>query len=74
VNKTETETTVETRKDSSAEELTAMKESLGEILLALQCLLTPKERQELWQCFESLLAQYAEKKREQGGGGSRTHE
>ena len=70
----ETATTVESRKRSSAKELAVMKESLGEILLALQCQLTPKERQELWQCFESLLAQYAERKREQGGGGSRTHE
>lgn len=70
----ETATTVETRKHSSAKELATMKESLGEILLALQCLLAPKERQELWQCFESLLAQYAEKKKEQGGGRIRTDE
>ena len=70
----ETATTVESRKHSSAKELPVMKESLGEVLLALQCLLTPKEQQELWQCFGSLLAQYAERKREQGGGRIRTDE
>ena len=70
----ETPTTVERRKHSSAKELAVMKESLGEILLVLQSRLTRKERQELWQCFESLLAQYAERKRKQGGGRIRTDE
>jgi hypothetical protein len=48
-------------------DLAAMKESLGEILLALQCPLTAKEQQELWQCFESLIAQYAEQKIKEKG-------
>jgi len=41
-----------------------MKELLGEILLALQCPLTPEEQQELWQCFESLLNQYVDRRGE----------
>ena len=70
----ETPTTVGSRKHSSGKELAVMKESLGETLLVLQSRLTPKERQELWQRFELLLAQYAERKRKQGGGGTRTYE
>jgi hypothetical protein len=58
----ETQTEIKSAKCLSAKELSEMKESLGEILLALQCLLTAKEQQELWQCFESLLVQYAEQK------------
>jgi hypothetical protein len=58
----DTQTAIENRKFPSAKELDAIKESLGEILLVLQCPLTAKEQQELWQCFESLLAQYAEQK------------
>ena len=48
-----------------AKEFTMMKESLGEILLILQCPLTPKEREELWQRFASLLERYVEEKRKQ---------
>jgi hypothetical protein len=40
--------TVESKKRSYAKELAAMKESLGELLLALQCPLTTKERHDLW--------------------------
>lgn len=39
-----------------------MKELLGEILLVLQCPLTQKERQELWQCFEFVLNQYVDRR------------
>ena len=65
----DTQIAIENRKLPSTKELDAMKESLGEILLALQCQLTAKEQQELWQCFESLLAQYAERriKKKEGG-------
>ncbi|MDD5326598.1 MAG: hypothetical protein PHY02_02145 [Phycisphaerae bacterium] len=58
----DTQTAIENRKLPSTKELDSTKEALGEILLALQCQLTAKERQELWQCFESLLAQYAEQR------------
>ena len=63
------QTEIQSAKCLSAKELDAMKESLGEILLSLQCQLTAKEQQELWQCFESLLAQYAERriKKKEGG-------
>jgi hypothetical protein len=54
----EMQTEIKSVKCFSAEELAKMRELLGEILLALQSPLTPKERQEFWQCFESLLAQY----------------
>ncbi len=60
------QTEIQNTKCFSAEELAEMKELLGEILLALQCQLTAKEQQELWQCFESLLVQYAERKKEEG--------
>jgi hypothetical protein len=56
------QTAIENRKLLYTKDLAEKKESLGEILLALQCPLTAKERQELWQCFESLLAQYVEQK------------
>ena len=63
-----TQRTIESRRLPSAKELADMKKSLGEILLALQCPLTPKERQELWQYLESLLEQYVDENRRQGGG------
>jgi len=59
----ETATTVESRKHSSAKELARMKQSLGEILLALQCSLTTKERHDLWERFALLLERYVEEKR-----------
>jgi hypothetical protein len=58
----EKQTEIKSVKYLSAEELSEMKEVLGQILIALQCPLTPKERQEFWQCFESLLAQYTERR------------
>jgi hypothetical protein len=48
-------------------EVEAMRELLGKILLAMQCPLTQKEQIELWQCFESLLVQYAEQKIKEEG-------
>jgi hypothetical protein len=62
-----TETKIQSAKCLSTKELTEMKESLGEILLALQCPLTAKEQQELWQCFELLLSQYSEQKIKEEG-------
>jgi len=53
-------TSVKSAKPLSAKELAYMKETLGEILLDLQCPLTPEERQNLWQCFELLLERYVE--------------
>lgn len=57
-----TQTAIENKKLPHTKELDAIKESLGEILLALQCPLTANERQELWKYFESLLAQYVERR------------
>jgi len=47
----------------STEELSEIRESLGEILLALQSPLTPEEQQDLWQYFELLLKRYVEGKK-----------
>jgi hypothetical protein len=58
----ETQTEIKSAKCISAKELSEIGELLGEILLTLQCPLTTKEQRELWQCFESLLVQYAEQK------------
>lgn len=54
----DTQIEVRSTKHLSAEELSEIGELLGEILLALQCPLTPKEQQDLWQCFELLLERY----------------
>jgi len=50
----------ETEHSTTDKELAEMRETLGEILLALQYPLTPKERQNLWQYFELLLERYVE--------------
>jgi hypothetical protein len=63
----EMQTEIKSAKCLSAKELSEIGESLGEILLDLQCPLTAKEQQEFWQCFESLLAQYAEQKIKEEG-------
>jgi hypothetical protein len=63
----EMQTEIKSSKCLSAKELSEIGELLGEILLALQCPLTAKEQQELWRCFESLLAQYAEQKIKEEG-------
>lgn len=57
-----TETAIKSAKLLSAKELADMKETLGQMLLALQCPLTPEERENLWQCFELLLERYVEGK------------
>jgi hypothetical protein len=61
----ETQTEIQSAKCLSAKELAEIRESLGEILLALQCPLTPEEQQNLWQCFELLLERYIEEKKKE---------
>ena len=61
----ETQTEIKNVKCLSAEELSEIGELLGEILLALQCPLTPTEQQDLWQYFELLLERYIEGKRKE---------
>lgn len=60
-----TQIEIQSAKLLSAKELADMKETLGQILLALQCPLTIEERQNLWQFFELLLERYVEEKRKE---------
>ncbi|MGA2322477.1 MAG: hypothetical protein ABSG22_01355 [Sedimentisphaerales bacterium] len=53
----------QTVKGNSIRQLAENRESLGEILLALQSPLTPEEQQYLWQCFELLLERSVEEKK-----------
>ncbi|MGA2070473.1 MAG: hypothetical protein ABSG97_03915 [Sedimentisphaerales bacterium] len=59
----ETQTEIQGAKCLSDKELAEIGELIGEILLALQSPFTPEERQEFWQCFESLLGRYVEGKK-----------